>query len=121
MPAVDLAVPVPLHPSKLRRRGFNQTVLLAKPLLRARGIPLDCSVLRKLRPGVAQAGLTRAARLRGPRGAYAPTRGGARRLEGLRVLLLDDVMTTGATTRECARVLLRAGAAEVHVAVLARA
>jgi ComF family protein len=119
LPPVELAVPVPLHRAKLRARGFNQTVQVALPLLRDRGLRLDCRVLVRLRAGDSQASLTLAERRRAPRGAFAATRRAAR-LAGRRVLLLDDVMTTGATADECARVLLAAGAAEVHVAVLAR-
>ncbi len=99
LPEVDLAVPVPLHPSKLRRRGFNQSVLLSKPLLRSRGVRLRCSVLARVEPGTPQAGLTRAQRLRAPRGLYALTPRGTRVIEGRRVLLLDDIMTTSATNR----------------------
>jgi ComF family protein len=120
LPEVDVAVPVPLHPTRLRQRGFNQSALIARPLLRKHGIRLRCDVLRRVRAGDAQAGLGRADRLRNPRGTYDITPRGSHVLEGRRVLVLDDIMTTGATMRECARVLLDAGAAEVHVAVLAR-
>lgn len=119
LPAVEVAVPVPLHPAKLRARGFNQTVQMALPLLRARGLRLDCGALVRRRPGDSQASLTLRERREAPRGAFAAT-ARATRLAGRRVLLLDDVMTTGATANECARVLLAAGAAEVHVAVVAR-
>jgi ComF family protein len=120
LPPVDVAVPVPLHPAKLRARGFNQTVQMALPMLRDRGVRLDCHALVRHRAGDSQASLTIRERREAPRGAFAPTRRAGRRLAGRRVLLLDDVMTTGATANECAKVLLEAGAAEVHVAVLAR-
>jgi ComF family protein len=119
LPAVDVAVPVPLHPVKIRARGFNQTVQLALPLLRARGLRLDCGALVRRRTGDSQASLTLRERRAAPLGAFAATSRAAR-LAGRRVLLIDDVMTTGATAGECARVLLAAGAAEVHVAVMAR-
>jgi predicted amidophosphoribosyltransferase len=121
LPEVDLALPVPLHPTKLRRRGFNQTVLLSKPLLRSRKIALRTGALVKLRAGSAQAGLSRVERLMGPIGSYGLTASGVATIAAKRVLLLDDIMTTGATVRECTKVLLAGGAAEVHVAVLARA
>ena len=123
LPAVDAAVPVPLHRRKLRGRGFNQTVLLARPWLRARGVRLRFGWLERRGEGRSQAGLTLRERRKAPRGLYGAGRravasGG---IVGARVLVVDDVMTTGATAAECARVLLRAGAAEVHLSVLARA
>jgi ComF family protein len=120
-PEVDVAIPVPLDARRLRERGFNQTVLLAKPLLRAWRLPLDCSSLLKAKGRPTQASLSIEERKKSLRGAFLPLSSRARtRLQDRRVLLLDDVMTTGATARECARVLLEGGAAEVHVAVLAR-
>lgn len=121
LPEVDVAVPVPLHPRRLRQRGFNQVVLLARPLLRARRIPLDTGSLRRHRQGPAQAGLHGRARREGARGDFVvpPARRG--RVEGRRVLLLDDVLTTGATAGAATRALRKAGAADVHVAVFARA
>lgn len=121
IPTVDVAIPVPLDPRRLRQRGFNQTVLLAKPLLRARRVVLDCRSLRKARGRPTQASLSIDERRKALRGAFLPLTNKARsRLTGRRVLLLDDVMTTGATARECARVLIDGGVAEVHVMVLAR-
>lgn len=120
LPDVDLAVPVPLHPSKLRQRGFNQSALLAKPLLRKHGVPLRCDVLHRVRPGRSQAGLGRAERLRNPAGIYVVAARSFHVVDARRILVIDDIMTTGATMRECARVLMKAGAVEVHVAVLAR-
>jgi ComF family protein len=116
-----MAVPIPLDARKLRQRGFNQTVLLAGPLLRAWRLPLDCSVLNKARGRPTQASLSLEERRKSLRGAFLPVGERSRsRIADRRVLLLDDVMTTGATVREGARVLLEGGAAEVHVAVLAR-
>lgn len=120
-PEVDIAIPVPLDARKLRRRGFNQTVLLAGPLLKRWRIPLDCRSLQKTRGKPTQASLSIDERKKALRGAFLPLSPKRRaRLAGRRILLLDDVMTTGATARECARVLLEGGVAEVHVAVLAR-
>lgn len=111
-----LVVPVPLHPRRLRRRGYNQAALLAA---QAQGAPLSPAsrALRRLRPTRSQAGLSPPQRLENLRGAFAA--GPA--VRGRSVLLVDDVMTTGATAWACSEALLEAGAAEVRVLVLARA
>lgn len=114
---VDCAVPLPLHPSRLRERGFNQSALLARPVARALGVPLEVDWMRRIRPTVDQAGLARADREGNVRGAFA-----AEPLEGSpRVLLIDDVRTTGATLASASHALLAAGASEVRTLVLARA
>jgi ComF family protein len=113
----DLIVPVPLHPGRLRERTFNQALLLAVRLGRNWSVPVPRRLLIRPRSTPPQQGLTADERRRNLRGAFA-VRG---RLEGARVLLVDDVLTTGATAGECCRVLLAGGAAEVAVAVLARA
>jgi ComF family protein len=114
----QLLVPVPLHRARLRRRGYNQALELAKPLARHLGVPLRHDVLQRLRATDAQTELDAAARRRNVRGAFA-----VREVIALpaHVAVLDDVMTTGATLAECARVLKRAGAARVDVWALARA
>lgn len=115
----DLVVPVPLHPDRLRWRGFNQALSLARRLV-PRGDPrLAPMALVRQRATLAQVGLGEADRRSNIRGAFA-VRDPAR-LRGRRVLLVDDVMTTGATADECAGTLRRAGARQVDVLVLARA
>ncbi|HSQ65288.1 MAG TPA: ComF family protein [Polyangiaceae bacterium] len=114
---VDAVIPVPLHATRLVERGFNQSTLLARPVARALGVPLFVRALERTRPTPRQAELDRAARLRNVAGAF---RARPRpRLEGLRVLLVDDVRTTGATERACAQALREAGCREVHSLVLA--
>jgi ComF family protein len=116
---VDALVPVPLHPSRRRERGFNQARLLARDLGRKRGIEVLDGALAKVRNAPPQAGLRAAARERNVVRAYAVKR--PDRVSGRTLLLVDDVTTTGATLRECARVLRAAGAKEVRAITLAQA
>lgn len=111
----DAIVPMPLHWSKLWQRGFNQAELLARQVARARNTPLVKAVKRR-KATAPQAGLTNARRRANVQGAFQATR----RLDGMRVLLIDDVLTTGATASACARALKRAGAAHVALAAVAR-
>jgi ComF family protein len=116
----DLLVPVPLHRWRLFARRYNQSALLALAVGRAAGVPVSADLLARRRPTRTQGGLTRAGRTRNVAGAFAVR---PRRLDlvrGRRVVLVDDVLTTGATVEECARALLRAGAAAVDVLALAR-
>lgn len=115
----DAIVPVPLHIARLRWRGFNQAVLLARPLARSWRIPLEPLALRRSRPTAPQVGLGEVERRRNIAGAFEIRDAAA--IRGRRVLLVDDVFTTGATVEECSRVLLKGGALAVDVAVLARA
>jgi ComF family protein len=113
----DVVVPVPLHPSRLVERGFNQAALLARPVARALGARLAARAVERTRPTPRQAELDRAERLRNVAGAFrARSRQG---MAGQRVLLVDDVRTTGATTRACAEALREAGCREVLSLVLA--
>ncbi|MBU6478278.1 MAG: ComF family protein [Xanthomonadaceae bacterium] len=114
----DAIVPVPLHQSRLRRRGYNQALELAKPLAKHFGVSLLCEALRRTRATNAQTELSAIQRRRNVRGAFVVN------LEGKapeHVAVLDDVFTTGATLAECARVLKRAGVQRVDVWALARA
>jgi ComF family protein len=114
----DVVVPMPLHWRKRWQRGFNQAELLASEIARRTHLPVR-RALRRVRYTVAQAGLTNAKRRMNVSGAFrARKRPG---LEGQRVLLIDDVMTTGATAASCARALKLAGARQVTLLTLARA
>lgn len=117
--AYDAVVPVPLHLSRLRWRGFNQAVLIAAPLARRSGCPLQRSALERVRATQPQVGLDEANRRSNVAGAFRLRSGWTPR--GRRILLVDDVFTTGATVRECAALLKKAGARSVDVGVLARA
>jgi len=110
-------VPVPLHPLRQRERGFNQAQVLADEVGRALGVPVAPRVLVRGRPTPPQAGLRAADRQANVRGAFV-LRGTAR---WARVLVVDDVMSTGSTVGECARVLREGGTKEVVVLTLARA
>lgn len=106
----DLVVAVPLHPRRLRQRGFNPAALLARAAAREAGAPCDPVALVRVRDTQSQTGLDRRARERNVRGAFAPAAG--RRLPE-RVWIVDDVVTTGATLAEAARALARGGAREI--------
>ena len=114
----DLVVPVPLHPARLRERGFNQAELLAKILAQKINIPLGCA-LERIRYTTTQTALDRSERMENSHNAFRLRKNTD--VRGLRVLLIDDVLTTGSTLSECARVLKRAGANSVHAATAARA
>jgi len=115
----DIAAPVPLHVARLRERGFNQALLLARVPARRFGIRVDAGLLIRVRDTPPQVGLTEADRRRNVRRAFAVRPG--RSVEGLRILLIDDVCTSAATARACAAVLREHGAASVDVLVAARA
>jgi ComF family protein len=114
----DLLVPVPLHATKKREREFNQAERIARRLSRATGIRVNGRLLERILPTQTQTLLSRQQRAANVRNAFAMRRG--QRLQGERIVLLDDVFTTGATTSACARVLRAAGAGEVCVWTVAR-
>ena len=119
MPAdFSAIVPVPLHPTKQREREFNQAERLAIRLSRATGIPVNTQLVRRVIPTRTQTMLSREERQANVRNAFVP-RSGAE-LNGERLILVDDVFTTGATTNACARVLKAIGAREVTVWTVAR-
>lgn len=112
----DLLVPVPLSSRRLARRGYNQSAVLATWIGRELSLPVSPSALVRIRHTVAQTTLSRRQRLLNVRGAFAVNA----EIAGLRIAVVDDVMTTGATLSQAARVLARAGAAEVHLWPIAR-
>jgi ComF family protein len=114
----DVVVPVPLHPLRLLKRGFNQSAVIAVIVARSVSLPCDGRILSRVRRSAPQAGLSRKERESNLKGAFSVKRPG--RVRGKTVLLVDDVLTTGATARECSRVLLDAGAKAVRVFTLAR-
>lgn len=113
-----LVVPVPLHRDQLVRRGYNQAALLARELARRARAPIDYRALLRVRATRPQVALGRGARERNVAGAF---RACPERVRGRHLVLVDDVITTGATAAACARALRRAGAAAVEVLALARA
>lgn len=110
-------VPVPLHPRRLRKRGYNQACEIARPLARQLEVPLDIRLLQRIRHTPPQQELPAASRRSNLRNAFTLTSSAAE----LSILLVDDVMTTGETVRECSRTLRAGGATEVQVAVFGRA
>jgi ComF family protein len=116
--SIDLAMPVPLHVERLREREFNQALLLADRIGRYLGVPVSCSDLIRTAPAPAQTTLSRKDRLRNLRGAFAVPR--PESIAGKRILLIDDVFTTGATVNECAKTLRKAGSGDVFVLTLGR-
>jgi len=118
LPRLDLVVPVPLHWRRRWQRRFNQSHLLARAVGKRFGISCSGRILKRIRNTRSQVGLSPAERQENVRGAFRVVRPAAVRQRKL--LIVDDVFTTGATTSECARVLRAAGAAAVYVATLAR-
>lgn len=118
--AAELIVPVPLHPSRERERGFNQAAVLARELARLSGLPLDeHSLVRRIHTDRHRAGMDRKARRKSVDGAFEIRHTDL--IAGKRVLLVDDVFTTGATVSACASILKDAGVVEVFVLTAARA
>lgn len=113
----DLIIPLPLHAERLRERGFNQALELARPLSRAWGIPIDATSCSRTRNTTAQALLPWRQRVKNIRGAFHCSTD----LTGQRIVLIDDVMTSGASLNECARTLKLHGALEVTALIVARA
>ncbi len=116
----DLILPVPLHRTRLWRRRFNQSAALAQVVAREAGLPLATTALTRVRRTRQQVGLTRAQRAANLQGAFHISAAMRGLVEGRRALLIDDVLTTGATVNAASRALLRAGASAVDVLTFAR-
>ncbi len=114
----DLVAPVPLHALRLWRRQFNQAAALATEISRRTGKPCDLAALRRVKATRSQVGLSRAQRAENVQGAFRSAEGAV--VRGLNVVLVDDVLTSGATANAASRALLRAGAKRVDVLVFAR-
>lgn len=114
---VDLVVPVPLQQKRLQQRSYNQALLLAKEIARSRKLPLNNNLLVKVRETESQQGLSAGDRVKNLQGAFQLQEN----LSGQKILLIDDVMTTGTTVAACSQVLIEGGAVEVYVAVIGRA
>jgi len=114
----SLIIPVPLHKNRLKERGFNQSLILARELSRYCSIPLDFSLLKRTIHRKPQTMLRRKERLANVKGTFEVKN--AEKIKGEKILLVDDVYTTGSTVKECSRMLLRYEAAEVAVLTLAR-
>jgi len=120
LPVPGLIVPVPLHPKRLKERGFNQSGLLAGEFARKLRVPVSFDAIIRKNRTQPQTRLNRRERLKNMKGAFELVV--AQRVRGRRVLLIDDVFTTGTTLSECARVLKsKGGASEVHAVTVTRA
>jgi ComF family protein len=116
----DVLVPVPLHWRRGWSRRYNQSGALARAIEKQSGVPVARDVLRRIRPTQQQIGLSRPQRASNVQGAFKVASDRMADIQGRRVILIDDVLTSGATTDACARALLRAKAAQVDVLVFAR-
>jgi ComF family protein len=114
----DAVVPVPLHAERRRERGYNQAELIARPLAKRLGLKLEANLLVRTKPRPARLVLSRSEHWKSVRGAYATRQG--RAVDNLRILLVDDVLTTGATLDACARTLKKSGAAAVVALTVGR-
>jgi ComF family protein len=116
----DALVPVPLHWRRLWARRFNQSAMLAAAISAESGVPIAAGALKRVKPTVQQVGLSRTERAQNVQGAFRVLPEGKPAVAGRRLVLVDDVLTSGATVDGCARALLRAGAANVDVLIFAR-
>lgn len=119
VPEADIVVPVPLARRRLLMRRFNQAAILAREVADLTGLGYEPLVLERTRPTASQVGLSRGARQRNVAGAFSVPKRREPRVQGRKILLIDDVITTGSTVGACARALRRAGAVRVDVLALA--
>ena len=115
----SLLMPVPLHILRLKKRGFNQALILAKHIARKFSLPVDFTTLIRHVDTKPQVNLGKSERRRNIKGAFTVSQ--EEKIRGEKILLVDDVYTTGSTVRECSRVLIEKGAKKVSVLTLARA
>lgn len=118
-PDIDVIIPVPIHKNRERKRGYNQTELMAARLASLWGKPLAAGSLQRVKETTLLRSLSPVERESALRGAFAVTKKGESEIRGKAVLLVDDIYTTGATVEECSRVLLESGAAAVDFLTLA--
>lgn len=116
IPNADGIVPVPLHNKRLKQREFNQTAIIGRYLSKRLGMPLLLDVLKKIRETSPQTELSSEERSKNVKNAFSASE----KVKGLDIILLDDVVTTGATVKECSAALIKAGAKSVTVLALAR-
>ena len=116
----DMLIPVPLHKSRLRQRRFNQAALLARGISQLSGIPYNTEILMRKKNTPSQGGQTFLGRRRNVSGAFTMRQKLSTKITGKRIVLIDDVYTTGSTLSACARTLKRAGAAQVDALTLMR-
>ncbi len=114
---IDLLVPVPLQRKRLQQRSYNQALLLARVVAKIRKLPVDNDLLVKVRETESQQGLSAKERVKNLQGAFKLEKN----VSGQNILLIDDVMTTGATVAACSRTLIEGGANHIYVAVIGRA
>lgn len=118
-PEFDLIIPVPIHRSRMKERGYNQSELIAKIVAKKIGIKYDTKILVKLNKNKKQSKLTKDERIKNVRGIFEVRN--SNRLKSKAILLIDDIYTTGATVNECSKVLKKAGATDVFVYTVAKA
>jgi ComF family protein len=118
MGVFDIVIPVPLHSKRLKERGFNQASLIARPLARKMECAYDVNMLKRTKEVGPQVGRELKDRLKAVKGIFEVT--DQKKIKGKSVLLIDDVLTTGATANECARVLKKGGASLVNILTIAR-
>ena len=114
----DIIIPIPLHYTRLLKRKYNQSAILAKELSVLTGIEVEYNILKKIRRTLPQAKCNKTERKRNVKDAFAVL--SAEKIKGKRIILIDDIFTTGSTMKECAKILLKAGAMSVDALTVAK-